>query len=62
MAGGQGVRGAVKADVEDSLAVVDDIPDLLLVGHLGDEAPGLQFFVTGHSVSFSFILRVGGIF
>ncbi len=45
MAGCQAVRGAVEADVEGGLAVVDQVMDLLLVGDLGDQAAGLQFFV-----------------
>ena len=38
----QAVGGGVKADVKHGLPVVDDLADLLLVGHLGDQAPGLS--------------------
>ena len=48
MPGGQAVGGAVKADVKGSFAVVDDLADLFLVGHLGDQAAGFQFFVDLH--------------
>src|SRR5699024_5763034 len=44
----EGVGGRVKADVKDGLALVDHLGDLLLVGDLGNEATGLQFFVTSH--------------
>ncbi len=44
----EGVRSGVKADVEHRLALVDHLGDLLLIGHLGDEAAGLEFFITGH--------------
>ena len=46
----QAVRRGVKADVEGCLAGVDHFPDLRLVGHLRDQAPGLQFFVNTHIV------------
>ena len=41
----QAVGGAVKADVKGGLARIDHFPDLVLVGDLGDKAPGRQFFV-----------------
>ena len=44
----EAVRRGVEADVEHGLAVVDDLADLLLVGDLGDKAPGFQFFVDLH--------------
>ena len=46
----QAVRRGVKADVEGCLSGVDHFPDLRLVGHLRDQAPGLQFFVNTHIV------------
>ena len=51
MTGGQAVGGAVKANVENRLAAVDHFPDLFLVGDLGNQPPGLQFFVHSHCVS-----------
>ena len=48
VAHGQAVGGAVKADVEGGLAVVYHLADFLLVGDLGQQAPGLQFFVHSH--------------
>ena len=56
MAGSQAVGGAVKADVKSSLAVVDQVDDLL-VGDLSHQATGLQFFVQSHC---SFLLLVVG--
>ena len=47
----QAVRRGVKADIERGLAVVHQLPDLLLVRHLGDEPPGLQFLVDLHDLS-----------
>ena len=41
----QAVSGAVKADVEGGLARVDHLADFVLVGDLGDQPPGRQFFV-----------------
>ena len=58
MAHVEAVRRGVEADVEHGLAVVDDLADLLLVGDLGDEAPGFQFFVDLHG-SCSFRLSGG---
>ena len=46
----QAVRRAVKADIEGGLAVVHQFPDLLLIGDLGNESPGFQFFVNTHIV------------
>ena len=48
MAGGKAVCGAVKADVEHSFTVVDNFADLFFIGDLGDQSPGLQFFVHSH--------------
>ena len=47
MSGGQAVGGAVEADVEGSLAVVDEVDDLL-IGDLGHQTAGFQFFVQSH--------------
>ena len=47
MAGGQAVSGAVKADVECCLAVVDEVNDLF-VGDLRHQAAGFEFFVQSH--------------
>ena len=44
----EAVGGGVKADIEGGLAVVYKFPDLILVGHLGDQATGNQFFVNLH--------------
>ncbi|MPM82810.1 hypothetical protein SDC9_129872 [bioreactor metagenome] len=44
----QAVRRGVKADIEHGLSVVHQLPDLRLVGHLCDQAPGLQFLVNFH--------------
>ena len=51
----EGVGGGVKADIENGLPLVDHLGDLLLVGHLGNQSAGFQFFVTGHR-SYSFML------
>ena len=50
----EGVGGGVKADVEHGLPLVDHFGDLLLIGHLGNEAAGFQLFVTSHR-SYSFL-------
>ena len=55
VAGSQAVGGAVKADVEGGLAVVDDVDDLV-IGDLSHEAAGLEFFVQSHK---NFLLFVG---
>ena len=47
----QAVGGAVKADVEGGLAVVDHLADFLLVGDLGEQAPGLAVLRTLPCVS-----------
>ncbi len=41
----EAVGGAVKADVEGGLARVDHLANFVLVGDLGDQPPGRQFFV-----------------
>ena len=45
----EGIGGGVEADIEHRLTLVDHLGDLFLIGYLGNEATGLQFFVTGHS-------------
>ena len=62
MACRQGVRRAVKADIERGLAVVDHLADLILVCDLGDQAPGHQFFINSHVVliPFRYFGRTGG--
>ena len=44
----EAVGGGVKADIKRGLAVVDQLPDLLLVGDLGNEPAGSEFFVNLH--------------
>jgi len=46
----QAVRRAVEADVEGRLAVVDQLADLLLVGHLRDQTARLQLFINTHCI------------
>ena len=58
MAGGQAVGGAVKANVEGGLAVVDHFPDFFLVGDLGDQATGNQFIIQFHIFHFSFLIAL----
>jgi hypothetical protein len=48
MSSRQGVRRAVKTNVERGLAVVDHLADLILVGDLSDQAAGHQFFINSH--------------
>ena len=62
MACRQGVRRAVKADIERGLAVVDHLADLFLVCDLGDQAPSHQFFINSHVVliPFRYFGRTGG--
>ena len=50
MACGEAVGGAVKANIEGGLAVVNHFLDFFLVGHLGDEAAGNQFFIECHNL------------
>ena len=51
------VRRRVKPDIKSSLPVIDQFPDLLLIRHLGDQPPGLQFLINSHfKFSFSFYL------
>ena len=45
----EGVGSGVESDIENSLAVVDQIPDLLFIGHLGNEPAGFEFFVNLHN-------------
>ena len=47
----EAVRRGVKSDVEGGFAGVHQLPDFLLIGHLGDEATGFQFFVNLHDNS-----------
>ena len=58
MAGGQTVGGAVKANVEGGLAVVDHFPNLFLVGHLSDQSAGNQFIIQFHIFHFSFLIAL----
>ena len=58
VAGGQAVGGAVKADVEGGLAVVDHFPNLFLVGDLGNQSPGNQFVIQFHIFHFSFLIAL----
>ena len=58
VSGGQAVGGAVKADVEGGLAVVDHFPDFFLVGHLSDQSPGNQFIIQFHIFHFSFLIAL----
>ena len=55
VAGGQAVGCAVKADVENSLAVVDYFLDFFLVRYLGNQAAGFQFVINGHGVASSLV-------
>ena len=48
----QGVCRGVKANVEGGLAVVYHLPDLFLIGHLGDEPPGNQLVINFHRIIF----------
>ena len=48
----QRVCRGVKANVEGGLAVVYHLPDLFLVGHLGDEPPGNQLVINFHLIIF----------
>ena len=54
MAGSQAVSGAVKADIKSSLAVVDQVNDLL-IGDLGYQTTGFQFFVQRHGKNLLFL-------
>ena len=54
MAGGQAVSGAVKANVKGSLAVVDQVDDLL-IGNLSYQTAGFQFFVQRHGKNLLFL-------
>ena len=54
MAGSQAVGSAVKADVKSSLAVVDQVNDLL-IGDLGYQTTGFQFFVQRHGKNLLFL-------
>ena len=57
----EGIGSGVKANIEGGLAVVHQLPDLVLVGHLGDQAAGNQFFVNLHgSLSCSAIFTETG--
>ena len=56
MAGGQAIGGAVKADIEGRLALVDHLFDLILVGHLCNQAAGNQLFVNLHRIYLLIIL------
>jgi len=54
MAGGQTVGSAVKADVKGSLAIVDQVDDLL-IGDLGYQTTSFQFFVQRHGKNLLFL-------
>ncbi len=54
MAGSQAVGRAVKADIKSSLAVVDQINDLV-VGDLCHQTTGLQLFVQRHGKNLLFL-------
>ena len=54
MAHVEGVGGGVKADIKGGLAIVDQLPDLGLVGDLSDEPAGFEFLVNLHVVSLLF--------
>ena len=54
----QGVRCAVKANVEGCLAVVDHLPDLVLIGHLCDQPAGDQFFINSHFFRSFLLLQI----
>ena len=54
VAGGQAICSAVKADVKGSLAVVDQVDDLL-IGDLGHQSAGFQFFVQRHGKTSCFM-------
>ena len=54
MAGSQAVGSAVKADIKSSLAVVDQVNDLL-IGDLGYQTTGFQFFVQRHGKNLLFL-------
>ena len=60
MARCQAVGCAVKADIKRGLAGVDHVADLFLVGHLGDETPGYQFFIDSHLSFVPFLVLFGG--
>ena len=51
---GQAVGSAVKADIKSSLAVVDQVNDLL-IGDLGYQTAGFQFFVQRHGKNLLFL-------
>ena len=51
MARRQAVLRAVEADIKGGLAVVNEVADLVLAGHLGNEAAGGQFFIECHNDS-----------
>ena len=48
MASGQAVRRAVKADIEGSFAIVDEVFDFLFVRDLSNQAAGFQFVINRH--------------
>ena len=57
----EGVGGGIKANVKGCFSVVDQLFDLLFVGHLCDKPSGLQFIINGH-ISFSSRFFGGGPF
>ena len=54
MAHMKGIRSRIKADIKGRLSVVDQLPDLLLICHLGNQAAGCQFVVNLHFPFLSF--------
>ena len=44
----KGIRSGIEADIEYRLARIDHFRDLFLIGDLGDQPPGLEFFITSH--------------
>ena len=48
--GGKAVGGTVKTDVKGCLAMIDHVADLILIGNLGNKAPGYKFFINSHFV------------
>ena len=47
----EAVGRRVKADVKCGLAFVNHVPDFFFIGHLGNQAPGNEFFVNFHVTS-----------
>ena len=54
----EAVSCGIEADIEYGLSLVDHFLNFFFVGHLGNKAPGNQFFVNLHGDSLLFLLSL----